>query len=527
MKIILVSIILSLFNTIFNFETKYNLINHTPQNVDLKKDNKYYFIIEASFLMTANISIKINSNITQYLFIREVENLNYISDFYDNHMYPLIFNENYTLNPISYNTIYPPIKYLILKLKPASDIYNLSIRIDLEHIDYYFLSNSTSKTFYDNSEIPLYFILRPEETFVSANFTFTTGVNNSFELIKYWDLSDRESFFNEKIYYSMKAPKVIKNNEIKSYFVYNFTKMSKKYLIFQIVPSNLSYLHIECDTNINTNYQIYDIFRIPKLIEGYNYTFITYPRNKTFNLTLSMEKEKKFELTTPFQKLSIYEYLNTGTENKRLTGGEVFFLSIKGKKDKVLYNCDDRTIFYNITNNLLINFSVIRNISNFELELDFQEKYNYNNNKKNNIIPSNKSSSQTPSQKKYRISNKLASIAIIVIPILIIILIIAIIIWYKWKNNKGHLYEMSLDDNLDAPPVYSINEIENNITFGQPYYNNQHQNPQTNQESNYYPQNNNSNIYILPYDQPYAYAYGINNQQQQQAYSNAQNNYQY
>jgi len=190
MKIILVSIILSLFNTIFNFETKYNLINHTPQNVDLKKDNRYYFIIEASFLMTANISIKINSNITQYLFIREVENLNYISDFYDNHMYPLIFNENYTLNPISYNTIYPPIKYLILKLKPASDIYNLSIRIDLEHIDYYVLSNSTSKTFYDNSEIPLYFILRPEETFVSANFTFTTDANNSFELIKYWDLSD-------------------------------------------------------------------------------------------------------------------------------------------------------------------------------------------------------------------------------------------------------------------------------------------------------------------------------------------------
>jgi len=325
----------------------------------------------------------------------------------------------------------------------------------------------------------------------------------------------------------MKAPKVIKNNEIKSYFVYNFTKMSKKYLIFQIVPSNFSYLHVECDTRINTNYQIYDIFRIPKLVEGYNYTFITYPRNKTFNLTLSMEKEKKFELTTPFQKLSIYEYLNTGTENKRLTGGEVLFLSIKGKKDKVLYNCNDRTIFYNITNNLLINFSVIRNISNFELEIDFQEKYNYNNNKKNNIIPSNKSSSQIPNQKKYRISNKLASIAIIVIPILIIILIIAIIIWYKWKNNKGHLYEMSLDDNLDAPPVYSINEIENNITFGQPYYNNQYQNHQTNQESNYYPQNNNSNIYILPYDQPYAYAYGINNQQQQQTYTNAQNNYQY
>ena len=147
-------IILSLFNIIFNFEKKYNLTNHTPQTFDLKKDNKYYFIIEASFFMTANISIIMDSNNTHYLYIREVENKNDISDFYDNHMYPLIFNENYTLNPISYNTIFPSIKYLILKLQAVSDISYFSIRIDLEYIDYYVLSNVLQRHFMIGLKFP-------------------------------------------------------------------------------------------------------------------------------------------------------------------------------------------------------------------------------------------------------------------------------------------------------------------------------------------------------------------------------------
>jgi hypothetical protein len=516
MKIIFVSIFLSLFNTIVSFEKTYNLKNHTPQTFDLKKNNKYYFIIGASFLMTANVFIDMNSNNTQYLFIREVKNKNDISDFYFYHMYPLVSNDNYTLNPISYMTNSAPIKYLILKLQPVSDIYNFSIRIDLEN-SHYVLSNGTSKTFYDNSEIPKYFILKSEEIFISANFTFTTTSNNSFDLIKYWEISNEEYTFIENVYYTVKAPKIIKNNETKSYFVYNFTKMSKKYLIFQIVYSNLSYLHIKCDTHINTDFQIYDVFRIPKLIEGYNYTFNTYPRNKILNMTLSMENEKEFKRGSAFENLSIYEYLKTKTENTRLTGGKIVLLLISTKYNKIFYNCDS-TIFYNITNNLLINFTVIRNITNFEIKIDFQEKYNYNN-----YIPSNKNSSQIPSQKSYRKKNKLLTISIIVIPIIIVILIIAIIIWYKWKRNKSHLDELNLEDNLDAPPAYSINDSENNNASGQPYFNNQ-QNPQPQpyQEYNGYSENNNSDMYMFPYDHPYAYR---NNNQQ--LIPNEQNNYQY
>lgn len=518
MKIIFVLIILSLFSIIFSFEKQYNLTNHTPMNFDLKKDNKYYFIIEASFLMRANVSIKMDSNNTQYLFIREVENKNYIEDFYFYHMYPLIFNEDYTLNPISYNTNSPPVKYLILKIKPVSDIYNFSIKIDLDYINQYVLSNGTSKAFYDDSEIPHYFILKPEDTFTSVNFTFTTSANNSFDLIKYWDVPDVEYTFIENIYYSIKVPKIIKNNETKSYFVYNFTKMSKKYLIFQIVHSNLSYLDVKCDTRILTDFQIYDIISIPKLVEGYKYTFSTSPRNKILNMTLSMEKEKEFRSNSPFQNLSIYEYLNTKTGNKRLTGGKVMFLTIRGKYNKHFYNCD-RTIDYNITNNLLIYLTAIRNISNFELKIDFQEKKNYNN-----VIPSNKNSGQIPTQKSYKKKIKLVTVVIIVIPIIFVILIIALIIWYKLKKNKGHLYEMAIEDNFDVPPGYSINVVENEITSGYSFYSNQQQNPQSYQEYNGYPQNNNSNNYMLPCAQPYSYAYGNNSQQQN---SNTQNNYQY
>ena len=505
MKIIFVPIILSLFNTIFNFEKIYNLTNHIQQTFDLIKDNKYYFIIEASFLMTVNVSIKMNSNNTNYLFIREVENKNDISDFYFYHMYPLISNENYTLSPISYNTNSPPVKYLILKIKPVSDIYNFSIRIDLDYISQLILSNSTSKTFYDNSEIPHYFILKPVETFTKANFTFTTTANNSFDLIKYWDVPDEEYTFIENIYYTIQVPKIIKNNETKSYFVYNFTKMSKKYLIFQIVHSNLRYLHVKCDISINTDFQIYDIFRIPKLVEGYTYTFSTIPRNKILNMTISMEKEKENRKDSPFQDLSIYEYLITKTENNRLTGGKVMVLLIKVKYDTIFYNCD-RTLDYNITNNLLIYLTAIRNISNFEIKIDFQETYNYNN-----VIPSNKNSSQIPSHKSYRKNNKLVTIAIIAIPIIIIISIIIIIICYKWKKNKNYLNELNLNDNLDAPPAYSINELENNNASDQPCYNNQQQNPQLYQEYIGYSQNNSSNNYMCPYDQPYAYR---NNNQQ-------------
>ena len=223
----------------------------------------------------------------------------------------------------------------------------------------------------------------------------------------------------------MKVPKIIKDNETKSYFVYNFTKMSKKYLIFQVVPSNLSYLNVKCDISIKTDFQIYDVFRIPKLVEGYKYTFNTYPRNKILNLTLSMEKEKEFRKDSSFQNLSIYEYLNTKTENKRLRGGKVLFLLIKGKYNKVYYNCES-TIFYNITNNLLIYLTAIRNISNFELKIDFQETYNYSN----NVMPSNKSSSQIPSPKSYQKNNKLVMISIFAIFIIIVIMIIAIIIWH-------------------------------------------------------------------------------------------------
>ena len=74
------------------------------------------------------------------------------------------------------------------------------------------------------------------------------------------------------------------------------------------------------------------------------------------------------------------------------------------------------------------------------------------------------------------------------------------------------MYDLSLEDNLDAPPVYLINESENNNIFGQPYFNNQQQNPHTYKEYNGYSQNYNSNNYMFPYDQPYAYR---NNNQQQ------------
>ncbi len=70
---------------------------------------------------------------------------------------------------------------------------------------------------------------------------------------------------------------------------------------------------------------------------------------------------------------------------------------------------------------------------------------------------------------------------------------------------------MNLEDYLDPPPAYSINESENNNIFDQPYNNNQQQNPQLYQENNGYSQNNSSNNYIFPYDQPYVYR---NNDQQ-------------
>ena len=222
-------------------------------------------------------------------------------------------------------------------------------------------------------------------------------------------------------------------------------------------------------------------------------------------MTLSMEKEKEFRRDSPFQNLSVYEYLITKTEKNRLTGGKVMALTIRGKYNKLFYNCD-RTIDYNITNNLLIYLTAIRNISNFELKIDFQEKYNYNN-----VIPSNKNSNQLPIQKSYKKKIKLVTVVIIVIPIIIVILIIVLIIWYKLKKNKGHLYEMAIEDNFDAPPDYSINVVENEITSGYSFYNIQQQNPQSYQEYNDYPQNNNSNNYMFPCAQPYLGAYGNNN----------------
>ena len=495
----------------------YNLKNNLTQNYyNLTKDIKYYFILEAQFLMTAKIKIDMNllssslSTNYNYITAQEIKNKDNIFDFNNDKTYTLsafITNKvKYNFNPIEYTIVNPSSKYLLLNFIPKNNISSFSIKVDIKGEIYNISKNFARRIYNSNSDIPYYFILESNEEYHSVNIAFKSNIFINY--LEYYELADKFSSikFNYSIW--LRNDYAYNNNEKHSSFLYNFdsTYNKDKKIIFKLDSLNFNYLDINFDfyyiinktINFGNNIQLFN------LVKGNKYFFKSYSSEKNINIIMTLNDKYMYSNILPFKYLIIKEYSSSKYENYYYIRSSNKTISKTINNGKYTLTCSHSLYYYSAY--LLIQVIPNENIPNFNIKI-------------NNLYINNGNTQKTSST-SYKKKNKPFIIAMIIVPILIVIIII-IIICYKCKKNSNQLNELNLDNLNKNNDVYSINDSIKNNEDEQPNYNNHQEDHQSYQEFNDYSYNKNQNdIYMFPYDQ----AYGGQNRNDQQYFNPPNNN---
>ena len=521
MRIIFIICVQSFFNSILNIEKeydstnvystriaqkvtsyyKYNLQNNLTQTFyNLTKDIKYYFILEAQFLMTA--TVKINMNLSSSLAnnnsitVQEIKNKDNISDFINGKTYIIKYN----FYPIVYTLTYPSSKYLLLNYIPKYNISYFSIIVDLKGEIYTLSKNFTKRIYNLNSNNPFYFILESNEEYNFVNISFKS--NNFISSLDYCELTDKSS--SVKFYKSINLLNTnINNKEIIATILYYFDSISSKYkiIIYKLPPLKFSFLNVQSNFYYMINNTIYfrNNTQVYNLVKGNIYIFKSYSSNKNINITITLNE--KYSYILPFNYLLIKEYSSSKYDIYNYARSSNKSFSRIVKNGKLFLTCNHSLYYY--SSYLLIQIIPNENVPNFDIKL--------------NYLSNNNDNTQKSAYSNYKSKNKSFIIAMIVASILIVSFFI-IIIFYKYKKKKyiNELNITNLNQNKDA---HLINEPIKNNEDELPYYNNQQEDHQSYQEFNDYSYNKNSNDYMSPYDQAYR---GQNRNDQQ--YFNFPNN---
>jgi hypothetical protein len=265
----------------------YNLKNSLTQTYyNLTKDIKYYFILEAQFLMTATIKIDMNllspSLSTNYNFTaQEINNKDNIFDFNNNKTYILngmITNKvKYNFYPVDYMIINPSSKYLLLNFIPTNNISSFSIKVDIKGEIYPLYKNFTSRIYNSNSYVPIYFILESNEEYNYVNISFKS--NTYIKYLYFCELKDNFSsakFFN---LIELVNEDINKKEKISSLLYNSFSTNNKnKKIIFKFDLFNFNYLDVHCDFYYIINNTIYfgNNKQLFNLVKGNKYFFKSY-----------------------------------------------------------------------------------------------------------------------------------------------------------------------------------------------------------------------------------------------------------
>ena len=474
----------------------YNLQNNKDQTFyNLRKDIKYYFILEASFLKTAKI--KIDMSLSSYLTdnsitVQEIKDKYNIGLYNNVKSYKLngIIRDDilYKFNPINYTVIYPSSKYLLLTFIPKYNVSNFYIKVGLSGIIYKLSKSLSSSNLYlnVNSSENYYFMLECDENYKSLNISFKW--NNNINYLEYYRLNNNLSpaIYNNSIRLINKRYNYYK---ITSSLLFNLTSFfSKETIIFNLKPSNSGYLEFQ----YNFFYKYYNLNfgnlgQRFDLVKGNEYNFKTYSPSRNINIEIRLKNQ--YTYTLPFKYFKIKEYSSSSYYSSIKTSEKSFTRTFKN--GEFIFTCNHYLSSYSYSY-LLIQILPNEDVPNFDIKLN--NIYNSNSNSKNNNINNSKYSNN-------KRKNKLFIIAMIVVPILIVLIII-IIICYKCKKNSHYLNELNLDNLDQNNNVYSINDSLKNNEDEEPY--NKHEDFQSYQEINDYSYNkNNSNEYMFPYDQPY------------------------